>query len=106
MLGNLHKVLLAVCMFLAILAAQATAQNYIQWSLPKGAKAHLDKGLINEVQYFPDSTCLAVAGFISIWICDTGSNQEIVLLEGHTGEIYDIVFNPNGACWQVRMDGD
>ncbi|RKU29454.1 hypothetical protein C6499_08830 [Candidatus Poribacteria bacterium] len=39
----------------------AQYQAYMQWRLPKGAKARLGKGNISEVVYSPDGTRLAVA---------------------------------------------
>ena len=82
---------------LAILATQATAQNYTQWSLPEGAKARLGKGRISgSIAYSPNGTRLAVAGRIGIWLYDTATHREIALLTGHTDSVISIAFSPDG----------
>ena len=67
-----------------------------QSHLPEGVKARLDKGRINEIQYSPDSTRLAVASSIGIWSYDAQTGEELDLLTGHTGGIRSVVFSPNG----------
>ena len=44
--------------------------DYTKWHLPEGAKLRLGKGYINEIAYSPDSSRLAVASSIGIWIYD------------------------------------
>lgn len=44
----------------------SVAQDYTRWGLPEGAKLRLGKGIIRDVQFFPDSTQLAVASSIGI----------------------------------------
>ena len=72
------------------------AQDYTQWGLPEGAKARIGKGTINEIQYSPDGTRLAVASSIGIWLYDTATHQEVALLTGHT-DLWSL------ACRSVRM---
>ena len=67
-----------------LFSLNAFAQDYTQFSLPEGAKARLGKGTINEIQYSPDGTRLAVASSIGIWLYDTATHQEVALLTGHT----------------------
>ena len=55
-------------------------QDYTKWHLPKGAKARLGKGYINEIAYSPDSSRLAVASSIGIWIYDARTGKELDLL--------------------------
>ena len=52
------------------------AQDYTQWELPDGAITRLGKGRINDMQYSPDGSILAVATTIGIWIYDTDTYQE------------------------------
>ena len=61
------------------------AQDYTRLALPEGAKARLGKGSINEIQYSPDGTRLAVASSIGIWLYDTTTYQEVALLTGLYG---------------------
>ncbi len=71
-------------------------QDAMQWNLPENAIARLGKGKINEIQYSPDGTILAVATNIGIWFYDTRTHQEIALLTDHEGEVANIIFSPEG----------
>ena len=55
-------------------------QDYTKWKLPQDAKARLGKGYINEIAYSPDSSRLAVASSIGIWIYDARTGKELDLL--------------------------
>ena len=79
------KTTVALLILFTLLLPSSFAEDYTQWGLPEGAKARLGKGSINEIQYSPDGTRLAVASGIGIWLYDTGSYQEVALLTGHTG---------------------
>ena len=82
--------------FNPVFAQQLRPKAYTRWGLPEGAKARLGKGSINEIQYSPDGTRLAVASSIGIWLYDTGPYHEIALLAGHTGWVESIAFSPDG----------
>ena len=71
-------------------------QNYTQENLPEGAKVRLGKGSINDIQFSPDNTQLAVASSIGIWIYDTRTGEELNLLTGHRGSVSSIAYSPNG----------
>lgn len=60
--------------------SDAAAQEYTQWALPEDAIARLGKGRIEDMQYSPDGTLLAVATTIGIWLYDTETYQERSLL--------------------------
>ena len=70
--------------------------HYTQENLPEGAKTRLGKGSINDIQFSPDSTQLAVASSIGIWIYDTRTGEELNLLTGHRGSVSSIAYSPNG----------
>ena len=70
--------------------------DYTQFSLPEGAKARLGKGWISEIAYSPDGTQLAVATSIGIWLYDTETGQEVVLLTGHSSGVRSVAFSPDG----------
>lgn len=72
------------------------AQESPQWHLPEGATARLGKGRINDIQYSPDGTRLAVASSIGIWIYDADTDQELALLTGHTYFVTSVSFSPDG----------
>ncbi len=56
------------------------SQDYAQWHLPEGASARLGKGEVNDVKFSPDSTLLAVATSIGIWLYNAHTGEEITLL--------------------------
>ncbi len=90
----------------------ASAQDYTQWSLPDGAKLRLGKGDIEDMQYSPNGTMLAISGSIGIWLYDAQTLQEIALLtekkELNVRTYNSIAFSPNGetlvsACNSARF---
>ena len=54
---------------------------YTQWELPPGAKARLGKGSMEDIQYSPDGTLLAVACDIGVWLYDANAGTELALLK-------------------------
>ena len=54
-------------------------QDYIQSNLPKGVTARFGKGTINDIQFSPDGSRLAVASSIGIWLYDMKTYQEVAL---------------------------
>ena len=74
------------------------AQDYTQWELPDGAIARLGKGGINDMQYSPDGTILAVATTLGIWIYDTETYKEQTLLPRGNRYIEEkLYFNHDGT---------
>ena len=69
--------------------------DYTKWHLPKGTKLRLGKGYINEIAYSPDSSRLAVASSIGIWIYDAETGEELALFRGHN-TIERIAYSPDG----------
>ena len=78
------------------MAHTAEYEPYTQWGLPEGAKARLGKGTISEIAYSPDSTQLAVASSIGIWIYNVQTGEELKLLTRHTGRVESVSFSPDG----------
>ena len=73
------------------------AQDYTQWELPDGAIARLGKGRINDMQYSPNGSILAVATTVGIWIYDTDTYTEQTLLSTRNQGIKKLYFNHNGT---------
>ena len=92
LLSIFFTLLLVSTLFLPI----AFAEDYTQLNLPEGAKLRLGKGWINDIQFSPDGTRLAVASSIGIWLYDAQTYQELSLLTGHTYDVNSIAFSPNG----------
>ena len=72
------------------------AQDSPQWHLPDLATARFGKGTIRQITYSPDSTKMAVATSIGIWIYDTETGDELNLLSGHTEAVNSVAFHPDG----------
>ena len=79
------------------------AQDSPQWHLPEGAKARFGKGEINEIQYSPDGTRLAVASSIGIWIYDPHTGKELDLLTGHTYYVWSVAYSQMETRWQQEV---
>ena len=90
------KAAVTLLILLVLFSVNSFAQDYTQLNLPEGAKAQLGKGSINEIQYSPDGTRLAVASGIGIWLYDTSTHREVALLTGHTGGVNSVAFSPDG----------
>ena len=98
------KTTVTLLILFTILLPSTFAQDYTQWSLPEGATARLGKGSINEIQYSPDGTRLAVASSIGIWLYDAQTYQEVALLTGHTGWVNSVSFSPDGRTLASGSD--
>ena len=70
-----------------------TVKDYTKWELPKEAKARLGKGGIDEIQFSPDGTQLAVGSNIGIWLYDAKTGKEITMFPGMCQAI---AFSPDG----------
>ena len=76
--------------------SDASAEDSTQWQLPEGAKARIGKGGVYELAYSPDSTQLASASTIGIWIYDARTGEVLRLLTGHTDSVRCVTFSPDG----------
>ena len=90
------KTCVTLLLLFALLSPNTFAQYYTQLSLPEGATARLGKGWVSEVHYSPDSTRLAVASSIGIWLYDTATYREVALLTGHAAPVNSVAFSPDG----------
>ncbi len=88
-------------MFVAQLCPRFSAMG-----LPEDAKARFGKGIINEMQYSPDGTRLAVASGIGIWLYDTETHQEVALLTGHMSVVSSVAFSPDGRTIASGSEGN
>ena len=76
--------------------ADETIVDYTKWELPEEAKVRLGKGNINRIRFSPDGNELAIASSIGIWMYSVATGDEIALLTGHTAEIQNLAFSPDG----------
>ena len=91
---NLFPFLIIFVSLLSV--SNSAAQQYTRWNLPQGAIARLGKGKINEIKYSPDSNTIAVASSIGIWLYNAHTGAELVLMRGHTHNVYCVAFSPDG----------
>ena len=100
----MKKVLLFIFFALGILWVFAMASilprrnlpENSQWQPPTGENAILRTNGINDVQYSPDGTHLAVASAIGIWLYNLNSDEEPVRLTTDRVNVYNVSFSPDG----------
>ena len=80
----------------ALCFSNVFAQADMQVHLPEGAKARIGKGGVYELAYSPDSTQLAAASTIGIWIYDARTGEVLRLLTGHADSVRCVAFSPDG----------
>ena len=68
-------------------------KNHSKWELPKAAKMRLGKGGINDMQFSPDGTQLAIGNDMGIWLYDVKTGKEIALFPGICESL---AFSPDG----------
>ncbi|MCG8622410.1 MAG: hypothetical protein MJE68_10500, partial [Proteobacteria bacterium] len=68
-------------------------KNYSKWELPRAAKMRLGKGGINDMQFSPDGTQLAVGNDMGIWLYEAKTGKEIALFPGICESL---TFSPDG----------
>lgn len=93
-----------VFLLAAGLLSSSLAQEYTQWHLPEGAIARLGKGKIEDIEFSPDGTRLAVATDIGIWVYNAHTGAEIALVKGQPRGISTvniIAFAPDGTTLAV-----
>ena len=96
------KITVMILILLILFLPNTYPQDYRQLNLPEGAIARLGKGRLRQVLYSPDGTRLAVQSSIGIWLHDTTTYREIVLLTGQRNWITGVLFSPDGttlASW-------
>ncbi len=80
----------------------ATSADYSQWSLPEGAIKRLGKGTIyGNISFSQDSSLLAVASSIGVWLYDGYTGEAVNLFTNHAGPITSVAISPDGktvAC--------
>ena len=83
-----------------------TPQDYTKWNLPEGAKVRFGKGSINDIQFSPDGTQLAVASTLvkqgksieGIWIYAAHSGEELNLIKAYPADsVQSIAFSDDGS---------
>ena len=71
---------IAFLIIASTLSNDSFAQDYTHWHLPEGAIARLGKGAINDAEFSPDGTRLAIASDIGVWIYDAQTGTEMLFI--------------------------
>jgi len=86
-----------ILMFCILYSPNTFAQDYTQWALPEGAKMRLGKGLIyGNITFSPDSSLLAVASTIGVWLYSGHTGKEQNLLTNNSNYVSSVAFSPDG----------
>ena len=91
------KTVISIILITLLIATVIYAQDSPQWHLPEGTKARLGKGAINEIAYSPDSTKLAAATAIGVWLYDVQTGKELQLLATEPVAVQNIAFSPDST---------
>lgn len=90
-----------------VLIPKPSNTEYTRWELPKGAKARLGKGQINDIKFSPDGARFAVATTIGVWMYDAKTGAEVSLLTGDRHDYNGIAFSSDGSTLSgVNSDGE
>ena len=104
MKSKLFSMFLTLLIFSTPFLPNTFAQDYTQLHLPEGAKARLGKGVLNDMQISPDSTKLAIASSIGVWLYDINTGDETALISGHTDVVRHVAFSPDGKILASSAD--
>ena len=89
------RILIASLFLLLVATSPIAAREALLEPLPVGAKARLGRGTVENIQYSPDGTRLAVGGSAGIWLYDTRSHDVVFLLTAPTWTD-SLAFSPDG----------
>lgn len=90
--------LIRVLLILPICSLPTVAQDYTQFSLPKGAITRLGKGTLGEVQFSPDGSRLAVSTSVGIWFYDPDTGKELDLIpQTDCASTFTFAYSPDGT---------
>ena len=97
---------LTLLLIFVLFLSNVQAQDYTRWGLPRGAKARLGKGSIENIAYSPDGTRLAVGSRVGIWLYNPHTGSEVALLTGHTSWVNSVAFSPDGSTLASGSEDD
>ena len=67
-----------------------------QWHLPPDKSAMFSTSGINDIQYSPDGTRIAIATAIGIWLYNLNRDEGPVMLTTDSVNVYNVSFSPDG----------
>ena len=94
--------IIPIVLFSIIFSSRAFSQDYMQWGLPEGAKIRIGKGEIyGKIAFSHDSSLLAVASAIGVWLYDGHTGKELKLLTADLDYDANVAISPDSktvAC--------
>ncbi len=93
---KMQSLMLLPFLFVNCFLSSAFSQDYTHWSLPKGAKMRLGKGMITgDIVFSPDNAVLAVGSSIGTWLYDARTGSELKLLTDNSDYVRSVAFSPD-----------
>lgn len=82
------------------------AEDYTQRNLPERAKVRIGKGTINDIDFSPDGTLIAVGSQSGVWFYNADTGAELNMFTEHTIEAEHIAFSSDGKTLAYGKYGD
>ncbi|MXV78145.1 WD40 repeat domain-containing protein [Candidatus Poribacteria bacterium] len=94
---SLIPMLILINLSTSFVQAEDVKLDYTRWGLPEGVIARIGKGTRTApIAISPETTRLAIATTIGIWLYDSDTYQEIALLAPHKPPCSSLAFSPDG----------
>ena len=94
---SLIPILILINISTSFIQAEDVKIDYTRWGLPEGVIVRIGKGSRTApVAISPETTRLAIATTIGIWLYDSETYQEIALLAPHKPPCTSLKFSPDG----------
>ena len=94
---SLIPILIVISISIGFTQAQDLNSDYTHWGLPEGVIARIGKGTRTApVAISTETSRLAIASTIGVWLYDLETYQEIALLAAHEPPCSSLAFSPDG----------
>lgn len=94
---SLIPILILINVSTSFIQAEDVKIDYTRWGLPEGVIVRIGRGTRTApVAISPETTRLAIATTIGIWLYDSETYQEIALLVPHKPHCTSLTFSPDG----------
>ncbi|MDE0043016.1 MAG: dockerin type I domain-containing protein [Candidatus Poribacteria bacterium] len=90
------KTAFTLLILFAIVSLNTIAQDSAQWGVTAGAKARLDVGMVDDLEFSPVGTILAVASDSGVRLYDSATDDILTLKWKNNLSSYSVAFSPDG----------